>query len=230
MDYVFVPPGRPSLPVAGGTLRFPLRRIYCVGRNYRAHAAEMGMRGEEAPFFFSKPPDAAFVPEGVVPYPPATRMLHHEVELVVALGRGGVDIDRETAMEHVFGFAVGIDLTRRDLQQEARAKGRPWDMGKGFSFAAPCTPVHRREECFAGDGVAGAIRLAVDGALRQDGRLEEMIYGVAEILAELSRLDRLAAGDLVFTGTPAGVGELRRGNRVRAEIERVGVLEFRVGN
>lgn len=226
MDYVFTPPLVPSLPVAGSRLRFPLRRIYCVGRNYRAHAAEMGASAPEPPFFFSKPADAAFVPQGPVPYPPATHSLHHEVELVVALGRGGAAIVPEAVGEHVFGYAVGVDLTRRDLQKTACERGRPWDMAKGFSRAAPCSAIRSADECFAPGGAAGAIRLAVNGTLRQDGRLADMILDVGGIVAALSRFDALAAGDLIFTGTPAGVGELVRGDRVEAEIERVGTLTF----
>lgn len=228
MDYVFVPPNRAALPVADSRRYFPIRRIYCVGRNYRDHAAEMGMPQGEAPFFFSKPPDAAFAPAEPVPYPPATRALHHEVELVLALERGGADIPADEALEHVFGFAVGVDLTRRDLQREARERGRPWDMAKGFTRAAPCSPIRARRDCFGDGGVAGSIGLAVNGETRQAGRLEDMIWDVRAILASLSRLDRLEAGDLVFTGTPAGVGELHPGDAVRAEIERVGVLEFAV--
>lgn len=228
MDYVFTPPLVPSLPVVGSRLRFPLRRIYCVGRNYRAHAVEMGMSAPEPPFFFAKPADAAFVPQAPVPYPPATLSLHHEVELVVALGRGGADIPPEAVGEYVFGYAVGVDLTRRDLQKTARERGLPWDMAKGFSRAAPCSPIRPADECFAPNAAAGAIRLAVDGTSRQDGRLEDMILDVGGIIAALSRYDTLAAGDLIFTGTPAGVGELVRGDRVDADIERVGTLSFRI--
>ncbi|MGH8128481.1 MAG: fumarylacetoacetate hydrolase family protein [Gammaproteobacteria bacterium] len=230
MDYVVVPPIRPTLPVIGTEERFPVRRVYCVGRNYLAHAREMGMEKLEAPFFFTKPSDAVFVPEapeGVVPYPPATHQLHHEVELVVALARGGVNLDPTTAMERVLGYAVGIDLTRRDLQQEARAQGRPWDMAKGFTSAAPCTPIRLAEACFP-QGFGGALRLAVNGEERQNGRLEDMILGIGELIAALSRLDRLAPGDLIFTGTPAGVGELVVGDRVHAAIDGVGELTFRI--
>lgn len=229
MDYVFTPPSRPSLPIVGTEARFPVRRVYCVGRNYRAHAAEMGMLEEPEPFFFAKPADAVFVPEGPVPYPPATQCLHHEVELVVALARGGADIAAEKFADYVFGYAVGIDLTRRDLQNAARERRQPWDMAKGFTSAAPCAPVRPAAECLP-DGVSGAIRLAVNGQMRQDGRLEEMLLGLGGILAALSRYDRLAAGDLVFTGTPSGVGELKPGDEVRAEVESVGTLEFQIAD
>lgn len=230
MDYVVTPPIRPTLPVIGTEGRFPVRRVYCVGRNYQAHAREMGMEKIEAPFFFTKPPDAVFVPEapeGLVPYPPATNELHHEVELVVALGRGGSQLDADKAMERIFGYAVGVDLTRRDLQRVAREQGRPWDMAKGFTSAAPCTPIRPAEDCFR-QGFKGNLMLSVNGEVRQQGNLQDMILGIGELLAALSQLDRLAAGDLVFTGTPAGVGELVVGDRVHAEIEGVGGLDFQV--
>ncbi|MGA7965885.1 MAG: fumarylacetoacetate hydrolase family protein [Gammaproteobacteria bacterium] len=230
MDYVVAPPIRPTLPVIGTEDRFPVRRVYCVGRNYSAHAHEMGLETLDAPFFFTKPSDAVFVPEapeGVVPYPPVTHELHHEVELVLALGRGGANLDAETAAERVFGYAVGVDLTRRDLQREARAQGRPWDMAKGFTSAAPCTPIRPAEACFP-QGFGGTLTLAVNGEERQHGRLEDMILGIGELIAALSRLDRLVAGDLIFTGTPAGVGELVVGDRVHAAIEGVGEFSFQV--
>lgn len=227
MDYVFTPPTRPSLPIAGSEVRFPVRRVYCVGRNYSAHAAEMGLTEHPDPFFFTKPADAVFVPQGPVPYPPATRSLHHEVELVVALARGGADIEPADAAGYIYGYALGIDLTRRDLQHRFRELGRPWDMAKGFTSAGPCTPIRPAADCFP-DGVRGAIRLSVNGTMRQDGRLEDMILGVSEILAALSRFDRLAAGDMVFTGTPAGVGELHAGDTVQAVIDTVGSLEFEI--
>lgn len=230
MDYVVTPPIRPTLPVIGTEERFPVRRVYCVGRNYSKHAREMGMEKLEAPFFFTKPSDAVFVPEapeGVVPYPPATRELHHEVELVLALGRGGANLDAETAAERVFGYAVGVDLTRRDLQRAASEQGRPWDMAKGFTSAAPCTPIRPAETCFP-RGFGGALSLSVNGKQRQDGRLEDMILGVGELIAALSRLDRLAAGDIIFTGTPAGVGELAVGDQVHAAIEGVDELTFQI--
>ncbi len=227
MDYVFTPPTRPSLPVIGTEARFPVRRVYCVGRNYSAHMAEMGHTEPPDPFFFTKPPDAAFVPEGPVPYPLHTRLLHHEVELVVALERGGAEIAAEDVDRYIFGYTVGIDLTRRDLQSEAREKKRPWDMAKGFTSAAPCAPIRPVGDCFP-EGIRGQIRLAVNDVVRQDGRLEDMILGVGKILEALSRFDRLAAGDLVFTGTPAGVGELRPGDNVWAEIDGVAKLELQI--
>lgn len=229
MDYVFTPPSRPSLPIVGTESRFPVRRVYCVGHNYRAHAAEMGHSEEVEPCFFAKPADSVFVPEGPVPYPPATQSLHHEVELVVALAHGGANVVADNFADYVFGYAVGIDLTRRDLQKAARAGGQPWDMAKGFTSAAPCTPVRAAGECFP-HGVTGRIHLTVNGELRQEGRLEDLLLGIGGILEALSRYDRLAAGDLVFTGTPAGVGELKPGDAVHAEVESVGVLEFQIAD
>lgn len=230
MEFVFAPTVRPTLPVVGTESRFPVRRVYCVGRNYSEHALEMGDERSAEPFFFAKPSDAVFVPqppEGVVPYPLATNLLHHEVELVVALSGGGANIEPDGAQKRIFGYAVGVDLTRRDLQRAAREQGRPWDMAKGFTSAAPCTPIRRAAECFR-NGFGGALTLTVNGEMRQNGRLEDMTLGVPELIAALSRMDRLAAGDLIFTGTPAGVGELLPGDRVHAALEGVGEMDFRV--
>lgn len=228
MAYVFTPPSLPSLPVMGGRARFPLRRIYCVGRNYSAHAHEMGLGESRTPFFFAKPADAAFVPDSPIPYPPATQSFHHEVELVVALGRGGANLAPESVPGLVFGYTVGVDLTRRDLQRAARERGQPWDLAKGFTYSAPCAPIRPAEDCFADAKASGYIRLAVNGKLRQHAHLEDMIVGVDEIISSLSRFDALAAGDIVFTGTPAGVGELVPGDQVTAEIENVGTLSFTI--
>jgi len=222
-DFVLPPPPPPSVAVAGSPLRFPVRRIFCVGRNYAAHAREMGRDPDrEAPFFFTKPADAVVDDGTAVAYPPATAELHHEGELVVALGRGGRDIAAEAAPAHVWGYALGNDLTRRDLQAEAKAAGRPWDMAKGFDGAAPCGalgPVaalgHPRE---------GRLSVHVNGRLRQEGDLAEMIWSVPEIIACLSRLLTLAAGDLVFTGTPAGVGPLRPGDVCVVALAGLGTL------
>ncbi|WP_149140623.1 fumarylacetoacetate hydrolase family protein [Gemmobacter caeruleus] len=215
MDHVFPPPERPSLPVEGSTARFPVRRIYCVGRNYADHAREMGHDPDrEPPFFFSKPGDA-LVPSGArVPYPPQTADLHHEAELVVAIGTGGADIAPERALDHVFGHAAGNDLTRRDLQAAAKAARRPWDMAKGFDHSAVIGAIR------PGAGLPdGAIRCVVGGALRQEARLSDMIWPVADIIAHLSRLVRLEPGDLVMTGTPAGVGPILRGETCVVEID-----------
>jgi fumarylpyruvate hydrolase len=211
MNYAIPAPVQPSVEVAGSTERFPVHRIYCVGRNYAAHAREMGMDPErEPPFFFSKPADAV-VPNGApVPYPPRTGNLHHEIELVVAIGTGGRDIPLGNALAHVFGYAVGNDLTRRDLQFAAREKGQPWDVSKGFDQSAPITAIRRAAE--VGHPERGQIWLEVNGERRQHADLAEMIWNVPEIIVELSTLFELAPGDLIFTGTPAGVGPVQRGD------------------
>lgn len=212
-SYVIAPPAETVLPVEGGG-QFPVRRVYCVGRNYADHAREMGADPDrEPPFFFSKPRDAVFSGEALA-YPPATADLHHEVELVLALGGGGVDLKPETAGSLVYACAVGIDLTRRDLQSEAKKAGRPWDMAKGFDCSGP---IGALKPCRAMD--AGRIELSVDGETRQSGDLSQMIWSTAEIVAHLSGLVKLEAGDLIFTGTPAGVGPVRRGERMEARIE-----------
>jgi len=213
---------RPTIAIAGSSDRFPVRRIYCVGQNYADHAREMGSDPtRQAPFFFAKPGDAV-VPDGsALPFPTRTVDLHHEVELVVALGAGGSDIAPDAAERLIFGYAVGIDLTRRDLQAEAKKAGRPWDMAKGFDRSAPIGPIT--------PGVPpaqGAIALTVDGEVRQRGDLDQMIWNVAEIIATLSTFVELRGGDLIFTGTPAGVGPIRAGQVVRATIDGVQPLEI----
>jgi fumarylpyruvate hydrolase len=218
MTYVIPAPAQTSVEVAGSSERFPVHRIYCVGRNYAAHAREMGMDPErEPPFFFSKPADA-IVPNGApVPYPPRTGNLHHEIELVVAIGVGGRDILLADALAHVFGYAVGNDLTRRDLQFAAREKGQPWDVSKGFDRSAPVTAIRRAAE--VGHPERGRIWIEVNGERRQQADLSEMIWSVPEIVAELSTLFELAPGDLVFTGTPAGVGPVQRGDSLVGGID-----------
>ena len=224
-DWRVPPPPRPFVDVAGGG-RFPVRRIYCVGRNYAAHAREMGGDPDrEPPFFFTKPADAV-THAAVVPYPPRTADLHHEVELVAAIGRGGRDIPVASALDHVFGYAVGVDLTRRDLQAAAKKAGRPWDVAKGFDASAPVSPL--RAVAGGAHPATGRIELAVNGETRQTGDLADLIWSVAEVVAELSTLFRLEPGDLVFTGTPEGVGALRRGDAVHGRIEGVGELRFTV--
>ena len=211
----------PSLPVTGRDEVIPIRRIYCVGRNYAAHAVEMGSDPDrEPPFFFAKPADAIVAGGGKIPYPPLTQDLQHEMELVVVLGSGGRDIPMEQAFDHVFGSAAGLDMTRRDLQAEAKKTGRPWDMGKGFDYSAPCSPVRPASEI--GHPAEGAIWLKVNGATRQSGDLNQQIWKVEEAIAYLSRFVALAAGDLIFTGTPAGVGPVVRGDRLEGHIDRVG--------
>lgn len=217
----------PALPVAGTDATFPVRRIWCVGRNYAAHAREMGGDPDrQPPFFFSKPADAVVPGGGKVPYPPATANLHHEVELVAAIGRGGRDIAPSRALDHVFGYAVGIDFTRRDLQADAKANGRPWDMGKGFDASAPCGTVHPASRI--GHPANGAIRLSVNGDKRQEGDLADMIWPVAETLAYLSSLVTVKAGDLLFTGTPSGVGPAVAGDRLTGHIEGVDDLAVEI--
>jgi fumarylpyruvate hydrolase len=203
----------PTLAISGSEQRFPVRRIYCVGRNYADHVREMGNDpSRDLPFFFSKPADAV-VGSGRLPFPSRTAELHHEVELVVALHGGGANVAAADAAAMIFGHAVGIDLTRRDLQAEAKKTGRPWDMAKGFDHSAPIGPLR-----LGIPPAGGSISLSVNGQMRQRGNLEEMIWSVAEIIAALSGFVRLAPGDLIFTGTPAGVGPIERGDTVRGMI------------
>ena len=213
---------RPTVAIAGSSDRFPVRRIYCVGQNYADHAREMGSDPtRQAPFFFAKPGDAVVADGSALPFPTRTADLHHEVELVVALGAGGTDIAAAAAERLIFGYAVGIDLTRRDLQAEAKKAGRPWDMAKGFDRSAPIGPIT--------PGIPpaqGAIALTVDGEVRQRGDLDQMIWNVAEIIATLSTFVELRGGDLIFTGTPAGVGPIRAGQVVRATIDGTEPLEI----
>ena len=221
---VFPAPATPCLPVRGSDALFPVHRIYCVGRNFAEHAKEMGASVDRGnPVFFMKPADAIVAGGGSVPYPPGTRDLHHEVELVVALGRAadGV-VAPERALDLVFGYGVGLDLTRRDLQAAAKAKGLPWDTGKGFDHSAPASelvPV-----AMAGDLASRRLWLTVNGEIRQQGQLGDMVFGVAEVLHELSKLYALKAGDLVFMGTPAGVAALAPGDHYHAGID--GLVEF----
>lgn len=223
-DYAFTPPALPSLAIFGSSERFPIRRVFCVGRNYAAHAREMGSNPDrEPPFFFTKPADAVVPAEGALPYPPATQDLHHEIELVVALRSGGADIPADEALAKVWGYGVGLDLTRRDLQSVAKENGRPWDMAKGFDASAPCSPL-RPVSSFGHPSEDACIRISVNGTVRQEGTLDEMIWPIPDIIAHLSRLVTLAPGDLIFTGTPSGVGALVPGDRVHGEI--AGVDEF----
>lgn len=214
----------PTIAIEGSADRFPVRRIYCVGQNYAAHAREMGANPDrQAPFFFSKPADAVVPGGGVLPFPPRTDDLHHEVELVLALGAGGSSISADEAGRLVFGCAVGVDLTRRDLQAEAKGAGRPWDMAKGFDRSAPIGPLTPGQP-----PASGAIELSVNGAARQAGNLSDMIWSPAEIVAALSSYVTLAPGDLIFTGTPSGVGRLLPGDAVRASIDGLSPLAFRL--
>ncbi|MDR3468522.1 MAG: fumarylacetoacetate hydrolase family protein [Xanthobacteraceae bacterium] len=227
-DYVLEPPAIPSVAIAGESARFPVRRIFCVGRNYAAHAREMGKDPDrEPPFFFTKPADAVVYSGATIAYPPETRNFHYEIELIVAIGREGFEIRREDALAHVFGYGVGIDLTRRDLQFEARDKGRPWDWGKAFDQSAPIAPLHR-----VTDGVhpaRGRIWLAVNGAVKQDADLAELIWPVPDIIAIASRSMVLKPGDLIMTGTPAGVGAIVAGDKVTGGIDGLGTIEITIG-
>jgi fumarylpyruvate hydrolase len=215
----------PSVPVAHDTRRFPVHRIYCIGRNYLEHVREMGNDpSRDAPIFFLKPADSVVESGSRVAYPPRTSELHHEIELVVAIGKGGSNISLSEAQDHVFGYAVGVDLTRRDLQAEAKKHGRPWDTAKSFEQAAPISTVHKVDE--VGHPDRGRIWLAVNGETRQDGNLSQMIWSVAESIAELSSLFTLAPGDLVYTGTPAGVGPVRPGEKISGGIEGIDEIEI----
>ncbi len=225
-EYVFAPPAVSAVPVAGGGL-FPVRRIYCVGRNYAAHAREMGADPtREPPFFFAKPADAVLTGGADLPYPPQTKNLHHEMELVVGIGTGGADIPVAEALGHVWGYAAGLDMTRRDLQNAAKKEGKPWEMGKGFDLSAPIgtmIPAARFP-----DPSRGRVALTVNGQIRQQGDLADLIWSIAETVAFLSGLVRLAPGDLIFTGTPEGVGPVVRGDLLEGVVEGVGTVRTRI--
>ena len=222
--YVIPAPPLPVVPVEGETAGFPVRRIICVGRNYTAHRIEMGGDDRDPPIFFTKPGDAVVPPGREAAYPPRTKDLHHEIELVVAIGTGGKDISVGSALSHVYGYAVGVDLTRRDLQNASKDKGYPWDTAKGFDESAPISAIRR----WSGQEPLGRITLSVNGAVKQDGKVADMIWTVAEIIAEASQLWTLAPGDLIYTGTPEGVGPLVRGDLVEGEVEGVGALRFKI--
>ncbi len=229
MNLVIAPPAPVTVPVAGGGL-FPVHRIYCVGRNYAEHAQEMGFTGREPPFFFLKPADAVMpVDEGQVgemAYPPLTANLHHEIELVVAIAVGGRDIPAAEAARHIWGYAVGLDMTRRDLQNEMKKLGRPWCIGKAFDESAPIGPLHPIAQ--TGELTEGAITLSVNGTPRQTGDLRELIWNVAETIETLSRAWTLQPGDLIFTGTPAGVGAVVAGDLIEGRIAGLGSLQVRI--
>jgi fumarylpyruvate hydrolase len=232
MTFVFTPPAAAAVPVQGGaaTALFPVHRIYCVGRNYVEHAIEMGHSGREAPFFFMKPADAVLpVAEGTVGqmhYPSLSKSLHHELELVVAIGKGGRDIPAAQALEHVWGYAVGLDMTRRDLQGEAKKLGRPWCIGKGFDESAPIGPIKRAEECRLDANTK--IALDVNAQPRQASTLGKLIWSVPEIIEHLSKAWELAPGDLIFSGTPEGVAAVEVGDTLSARIDGVGTLELKI--
>ncbi len=206
---------------------FCVRRIFCVGRNYADHAREMGANPErEPPFFFTKPADAVVANHKAMPYPPATKNLHHEVELVVALASGGHDIPVDKANDHIFGYALGLDMTRRDLQSAAKEKGQPWDMGKGFDHSAPISAITPLS--MIGILTAGPLQLSVNGAVRQKGDLSEMIWSVPEVISYLSGLVELAPGDLIYTGTPSGVGPVVKGDRLEAKFPGLETLSITI--
>ena len=224
-DHVIPPPAQATVPVAGGG-SFPVRRVYCVGRNYAEHAREMGHDPDrELPFFFMKPADALVTGGADMPYPSMTADLHHEMELVVALKSGGSDIAEADALSHVWGYAAGLDMTRRDLQGEAKKAGRPWDMGKGFDYSAPIGEMVPATQVDPG---YGRIELKVNGAVRQASDLGSLIWSVPETIAYLSKLVRLEAGDLIFTGTPEGVAAVTRGDLLEGMVEGVGTVRTRI--
>ncbi len=233
MSFVFTPPSIVGLPIAGTDQQFPVRRVYCVGRNYAAHAREMGFDPDrEAPFFFCKPnDDASVVPvaegqTGAIPYPPLTSNYHYEAELVVAIGKAGRDIPVEQAARHIHGYAVGLDMTRRDLQMKMREQGRPWEIGKAFDFSAPIAPLRTLAD--VGEIDAGAIVLEVDGQVRQKSDITHLIWSVNEVIANLSTLFTLQPGDLIFTGTPEGVGAVKAGQTITVRIDRLPSLTVRI--
>ncbi|HEU6442760.1 MAG TPA: fumarylacetoacetate hydrolase family protein [Microvirga sp.] len=226
---VVAPPARALLPVAGTSRCFPVRRIYCVGRNYAAHVREMGGdKTRDPPIFFQKPADS-IVPDGTeIPYPPMTRDYHYELELVVAIRKGGRDIPVSDALDHIYGYGIGLDMTRRDLQLDLGKSGLPWEAGKAFDNSCPCGPIHPVEK--VGHVLEGSIRLTVDGETKQDSDLKLMIWTVPEIIANLSKYFRLEPGDIILTGTPAGVGPVVPGNELVGSIDRLGTLTVRIGN
>ena len=230
MSYVVAAPAQVSLPITGSAERFPVHRIYCVGRNYAAHAQEMGGSGREAPFFFMKPADAVVpVPAGAtgqVPYPTLTSDYHHEIELVVAMGTGGANIAVDDALRHVWGYAVGLDMTRRDLQSQSKKTGRPWSIAKGFDASAPIGAITAAAQV---PGIArSTIALQVNGAERQKSTIADMIWSTAEIISHLSAAWRLQPGDLIFTGTPAGVAAVVRGDVLEGRIDALAPLRIQI--
>jgi fumarylpyruvate hydrolase len=223
MNYAIDFPATPTLPVAESNKVFPVGRIYCVGRNYAEHAREMGHDPDrEPPFFFMKPADAVIGNGVTIPYPQVTKDLHHEIEMVVAIGKGGADIPVEKALDHVFGYSVGLDMTRRDIQGEAKKMGRPWEMGKAFDNSAPSTAL--KPVSMVGHPAKGAIWLKVNGQVKQKGDLNEMIWNVPEMISYLSKLITLRAGDLIYSGTPAGVGPVQAGDKLEGHVDGVGDL------
>ena len=229
MNYVIEPPAPATVAVADSDDRFPVRRVFCVGRNYAAHVREMGKDPDrDPPFFFTKPADAVVDSEVTIPYPPETENFHYEAELVVAIGKDGFRLDEHVVPQHIFGYACGNDLTRRDLQLAARKAGRPWDWGKAFDLSAPCAPLHRIED--TGELTKGSITLGVNGELKQEADLAQLIWDVNEIVSILSRSIHLRQGDLIYTGTPAGVGPVVPGDVVVVRIEGLTDLVTTIGD
>ena len=227
MKYVITPPPQTFLRVKGMDAVFPVHRVYCVGRNYAAHAIEMGGNPDrEAPFFFQKNPDNLVIDGGDFPYPPRSDDVHHEIEMVIALAKGGRDIPLDQALSCVFGYGVGLDMTRRDLQAECKKQGRPWEVGKAFEKSAPCSALARAAEI--GHPDKGAIWLKVNGERRQEGDLNQLIWKVPEMISYLSGLFELAPGDVIMSGTPAGVGAVRRGDRMHGHVEGIGEIKAQV--
>jgi fumarylpyruvate hydrolase len=226
MSYIFPPPATPAIPIHASSDWFPVHRIYCVGKNYAAHAREMGTDPtKEPPCFFQKPADA-IVTGGVMPYPSVTRNMHYEGELVVAIGKGGADIAVSSALDHIYGYALGLDMTRRDLQTAAGSRGQPWDTGKAFDFSAPVSAVYPVTQ--VGHISSGRIQLWVNETLRQDADIGDLIWKCPVIISELSKLFVLQPGDLIFSGTPAGVGPVVAGDDIRLSIEKLGTLVTRI--
>lgn len=231
MTYIFAPTPVTGIPIVGSSDLFPVHRVYCVGRNYEEHAKEMGFTGREPPFFFLKPADTVLVvPEGEVgrmPYPSLTKNLHHEIELVVAIGKGGTNIQAADAFSHIFGYAVGLDMTRRDLQNEMKKQGRPWCIGKGFELSAPIGPI--TPAAAAGDITNAAISLTVNGTERQRSQIHKLIWNIAETIEHLSGAWELQPGDLIYTGTPEGVGAVVGGDVLVGQITGLPELRVQIG-
>jgi fumarylpyruvate hydrolase len=227
MTYLFNAPSITALPVKGTDALYPVHRIYCVGRNYAAHAREMGHDPDrEPPFFFQKNPDTIVLSGGEFPYPDKSENVHFEMELVVALGKGGKDIPVDRALEHVFGYAAGLDMTRRDLQSAAKKMGRPWEVGKAFEYSAPCGEIIPASNI--GHPSSGRLWIEVNGEIRQDSDIDQLIWNVPETISYLSGLFTLKEGDLIYTGTPAGVGAINRGDQMNGHVEGIGVISVAV--
>ena|SRR5271167_442178 len=228
IDYVIPPPRLASLPVSTGGQRFPIRRVFCVGRNYAAHAREMGKDPDrEPPLFFSEPADAVIEAKGVIPYPPLTSQLDHEVEMVLALKGGGTDVPPKDALSLVWGYGVGVGLTRRDIQDKAKKLSRPWHWAKGFDASAPCSPIHPVD--VVGHPDKGRIWLKMNGELKQSGDLQDLIWSIPEVISFISQAIDLAPGDLIYSGTPAGVGPMQPGDEVTGGVHGIADFDFTVG-